>query len=294
MGEGEGTHMEGWGTYVSKDHSDAYGYAYREKRKRMPAGGEDLEWRLEEARKAVIGAENIVNEWSEIAKTNETGKEFLQKFQKTLEERSQAYEELRREYDELTGGDHPHGYLYTVRIPDDTGENYLHWDAKLDARTGSRIGLTPEEIQDITEVKEGKEIFYDFFSNWKVKRKKESSENPVVISSSDRETQLSARDSALDSAAKVRRNSETGKGGSQFSVETGDESGREAPATEAERRREELAELRGAIFGRHGQLGVDYARVKTIYDLGSELLARGATRASRGFRRGRRGRGGGG
>ena len=119
MGEGEGQQAYGWGTYVTEVEGIGRTYA--------AAATRNLQVRIS-------GLE------LDIEKTKERlpfiKGQYKDDLQREIEQKQQELEQLRQQHQR---------HLYTVEIPDDTGENYLSWDEPL---TDGQIGRIRQYLSD--------------------------------------------------------------------------------------------------------------------------------------------------
>ena len=113
MGEGEGGQFYGWGTYVTTNRETGLDYARR-------IGGSD-----EQYERAV---RSIENEQAYIASRIERSESDAEK--EALKERNDLLEQRKKEMQR---------HLYVVNIPEDNGENYLHWNEPITTRQSRLI-----------------------------------------------------------------------------------------------------------------------------------------------------------
>lgn len=135
MGEGEGGQMYGWGTYVTTNKDTGLAYA-------RSIGGSD-----EQYERAVRSIENQIDSDNAKLKKAQTGEE-----RKALEDdialMEQRKEEMKR-------------HLYTVEIPDDNGQNYLHWDRPL---TIEQVRKIQQAVRERVGDEWGEEFEYELQS----------------------------------------------------------------------------------------------------------------------------------
>ena len=124
MGEGEGAQAYGWGTYVTE--VEGIGRTYAEQNSKM--------FDHPVVQKMVTRMQDAMAD----------GKTFEEAKREALERMRPGYEKTKGDNDRysgfnddyeklerLTEKDFQNRHLYTVEIPDDTGENYLDWDKPL-------------------------------------------------------------------------------------------------------------------------------------------------------------------
>lgn len=135
MGEGEGGQMYGWGTYVTTNKDTGLAYA-------RSIGGSD-----EQYERAVRSIENQIDSDNAELKKAQTDEE-----RKALEDdialMEQRKEEMKR-------------HLYTVEIPDDNGQNYLHWDRPL---TIEQVRKIQQAVRERVGDEWGEEFEYELQS----------------------------------------------------------------------------------------------------------------------------------
>ena len=122
MGEGQGAHAYGWGSYVTDVEGIARFYGERYKRSWEYVGAEQLTPDMKERIQAQLRTRRFEN--------------IAQWLEKLLEKGSPQQEIIRKELETVKrmrpeDWTQPKSNLYTVEIPDDTGENYLDWDKPL-------------------------------------------------------------------------------------------------------------------------------------------------------------------
>ena len=135
MGEGEGSQVYGWGTYVTEVKGIAEGYAIR----------------------ARNGISNINEEWylkrgeleSNIYRAKEQLPFLKGEYKAEMEAQISEWEKQLKEYDGPNN-------LYTVEIPDDNGSNYLAWNEPLSVEDSGRIisglfDLPPSDIEEMAK-----------------------------------------------------------------------------------------------------------------------------------------------
>ena len=135
MGEGEGGQMYGWGTYVTTNKDTGLAYA-------RSIGGSD-----EQYERAVRSIENQIDSDNAKLKKAQTDEE-----RKALEDdialMEQRKEEMKR-------------HLDTVEIPDDNGQNYLHWDRPL---TIEQVRKIQQAVRERVGDEWGEEFEYELQS----------------------------------------------------------------------------------------------------------------------------------
>ena len=105
MGEGEGAQAYGWGTYVTEVEGIGRTYAAVATRN-LQVRISGLELDIEKAKERLPFIRG----------------RYKEDLQREIERKQQELEQLRQQHQR---------HLYTVEIPDDTGENYLSWDRPL-------------------------------------------------------------------------------------------------------------------------------------------------------------------
>jgi hypothetical protein len=154
---GEGTQMEGWGVYVTEERSVAKFYRKanaRQKQARFIIDGEPIKsmW-TEEARiarqiaRAPGGVEEVVQIWEERLAARKEGVAFLENPDRTIFDPEQLARDIKSEKLAVKEAEKSlalaksfrtrrlnvimPGTTYEVEVPDDTGSNYLDWNAPL-------------------------------------------------------------------------------------------------------------------------------------------------------------------
>lgn len=147
MGEGEGNQAFGWGTYVSESEGIGRYYAKWISKKngegRLNVNGREM------------NCEGLTNPWRLVRDlyTDCHGRlremrERAERYADIAEEDSPMYDVWPQVVEILNShkrGEikllNPQKHLYTVEIPDDTGDNYLDWDGKIADRIRDKISL---------------------------------------------------------------------------------------------------------------------------------------------------------
>lgn len=157
MGEGSGSQSYGWGTYVTTNHDTGTTYANSTSGKRVSYAGEKAPTSY--ADELVNG---IAQDMQDHDKSFEDAKRENLDMLKRVEEKRKAGElgeywknvsnekeieflEGLKESDFNVRGDGGR-HLYIVDIPDDNGENYLHWDGYLTRGQSNKIMDAVREI----------------------------------------------------------------------------------------------------------------------------------------------------
>lgn len=109
MGTGEGNQAYGWGTYVSTNRETGEAYA-------VNIGGR------------TDYLENLKNELEKELRNGDT-------VNGTPEELQAKIDDFQKKIDDRIGKRH----LYTVEIPDDNGENYIHWNETITPRQSKKL-----------------------------------------------------------------------------------------------------------------------------------------------------------
>ena len=113
MGEGEGSQVYGWGTYVSTNRETGLAYA-------RSIGGSDDQY--ERAIRSIENQQARDKESLAKAKTDAERRYY----EDAVALADQRKEQMKR-------------HLYTVEIPDDNGQNYLHWNEPLTREQSRKI-----------------------------------------------------------------------------------------------------------------------------------------------------------
>ena len=149
MGEGEGAQAYGWGSYVTEVEGIGRTYAKTTSHANLLYKGNSLS---EEEARRIEG----------FALPGETFDELKRKFEDFVENgisvgRSQSMLDILNKTlpDEW---ENPSRHLYTVEIPDDTGENYLEWDGRAD-RLLEKAGISDEEYED-NDMASGADVYH--------------------------------------------------------------------------------------------------------------------------------------
>ena len=125
MGEGEGAQAYGWGTYVTEVEGIGRTYA--------KASKYNIQLRISELEANISRTERSLP--------------FLKG--ETKEEEQRLISQWKEELDKLRGEEEKGQYhLYTVEIPDDTGENYLSWDKPLTEKQFETINKALAHLMD--------------------------------------------------------------------------------------------------------------------------------------------------
>ena len=188
MGSGEGAQAYGWGTYVSEVEGIARAYAKQNTAKRnteytvAKRAYEDAETEYKNLTNYIADSELNINmynipslennkkklamykekgiqHWVEVYEQRvERGEKSIKEERERIEEykvkQEEAYrlmEEAKKKLDSL---EKPKRNLYSVEIPDDTGDNYLGWDEPLNDRQidmwkNAAISLYPNLKEDV-------------------------------------------------------------------------------------------------------------------------------------------------
>ena len=151
MGEGEGAQAYGWGSYVTEVEGIGKAYAESTSGNIFKSGFGDFYLR------------EIRNGLSE-------GKRFEDIKQKLLNHHAEMYEKANGNTDmygdfisdyetlrQLEERDLPKRNLYTVEIPDNTGENYLDWNGRAD-KIIDKVGITVDEYES-NDISTGRDVY---------------------------------------------------------------------------------------------------------------------------------------
>ena len=124
MGTGEGNQAFGWGTYVTEVEEIGRTYAGVGVTKlgSLQAKLGNIDSAISSLEKEVQRAEK------DLTSDNETARHIAAYTLETASERRKALEEEKAAVEEEIK---PYRNLYTVEIPDDNGNNYLHWDKRI-------------------------------------------------------------------------------------------------------------------------------------------------------------------
>ena len=133
---GEGAQAYGWGVYVTTNKDTGVNYA------NVARNNKGLEY-AEHSLDELTLAEDYLNKYpTEEDFLKATGafitdeerasstEDELKEFDKYVAERKKSYAENRKEAEMIVNRPRDR-HLYTVEIPDDNGENYLHWNETL-------------------------------------------------------------------------------------------------------------------------------------------------------------------
>lgn len=188
MGSGEGAQAYGWGTYVSEVEGIARAYAKQNTAKRnteytvAKRAYEDAETEYKNLTNYIADSELNINmynipslennkkklamykekgiqHWVEVyeqrvergEKSIKEERERIEKYKLEQEEAYRLMEEAKKKLDSL---EKPKRNLYSVEIPDDTGDNYLGWDDPLNDRQidmwkNAAVSLYPNLKEDV-------------------------------------------------------------------------------------------------------------------------------------------------
>ena len=151
MGTGEGAQAYGWGSYVTEVKGIGRTYARENASGNLFVSGFG-DFYLKKLREAISEGRNFTEEKNNLLK-------WHAELYKSTEKDPDSYSDFRHDYELLSSlqkSDVPQSHLYTVEIPDDTGENYLKWEEDVPgALDKERIGdfmlaavLSKEEKDD--------------------------------------------------------------------------------------------------------------------------------------------------
>lgn len=125
MGTGEGEQAYGWGSYVTEVEGIGRTYARENASGNLFVSGFG-DFYLKKLREAISEGRNFTEEKNNLLK-------WHAELYKSTEKDPDSYSDFRHDYELLSSlqkSDVPQSHLYTVEIPDDTGENYLKWNKK--------------------------------------------------------------------------------------------------------------------------------------------------------------------
>ena len=175
MGSGEGAQAYGWGTYVSEVEGIAKAYA-----KQNASFG-----RISKISKYLGTGKSVANAMlnpsthkktllrliDNAIRTNEAIQNSTT-FEPMLEEAKKALSELKTAKEMLEGKTARN--LYSVEIPDDTGDNYLGWDEPLNAK---QIGMWKKALLSV--VPESDRAYYEEWADGMLENRKKEN-NPLT------------------------------------------------------------------------------------------------------------------
>lgn len=175
MGSGEGAQAYGWGTYVSEVEGIAKAYA-----KQNASFG-----RISKISKYLGTGKSVVNAMLNPSTHKKTllrliynairTNEAIQNsttFEPMLEEAKKALSELKTAKEMLEGKTDRN--LYSVDIPDDTGDNYIGWDDPLNAK---QIGMWKKALLSV--VPESDRAYYEEWADGMLENRKKEN-NPLT------------------------------------------------------------------------------------------------------------------
>lgn len=139
MGMGEGAQAYGWGSYVTEVKGIGRTYARENASGNLFVSGFG-DFYLKKLREAISEGRNFTEEKNNLLK-------WHAELYKSTEKDPDSYSDFRHDYELLSSlqkSDVPQSHLYTVEIPDDTGENYLKWEEDVPG------ALDKERIGDFT------------------------------------------------------------------------------------------------------------------------------------------------
>lgn len=137
MGEGEGAQAYGWGTYVTEVEGIGKTYAKANTAKNIRGGGFMLrvrkgakEMELDELESRAF---RLTNEIKSLKKEGDSGviNDYEKELESTTEKIEKVSSEIEKLKDDIKKLEESARNLYTVDIPDDTGDNYLSWNEPL-------------------------------------------------------------------------------------------------------------------------------------------------------------------
>lgn len=141
---GEGAQAYGWGVYVTTNKDTGVNYA-NVARNNKDLGYEqhslDELTRAEDYLKKYPTEEDFLKATGAFITDEERAsstEDELKEFDKYVAEQKKSYAENRKEADMIVNRPR-NRHLYTVEIPDDNGENYLHWDETLTREQSRKI-----------------------------------------------------------------------------------------------------------------------------------------------------------
>ena len=189
MGEGEGTQAFGWGGYVTS--SPEIGKYYAEsgrKDKYFVYNGEKLDWRhMSATLSGIVGMDGVSKADNFLVNVDRMGVEKAkQKLKDSIDEYQKLYKEnqgdfykkqidvMKKLLDLNLSVETPKTSLYSVDIPDDTGDNYLGWDEPLNAK---QIDMWKKAL--LSAVPESDRAYYEEWADGMLENRKKEN-NPLT------------------------------------------------------------------------------------------------------------------
>ena len=209
MGSGEGAQAYGWGTYVSEVEGIAKAYARQNAKKNAPSGlmydtvaqdlvdtksGLDLlEDELKDAKSYVDLYQSRLDEAKEeLSKAKESGtglgvdmyesdieyySKQVERYKQSIKTKESDIKDVKTKVDalqkKLDSMEKPRN-LYSVDIPDDTGDNYLGWDEPLNAK---QIDMWKKAL--LSAVPESDRAYYEEWADRMLENRKKEN-NPLT------------------------------------------------------------------------------------------------------------------
>ena len=208
MGSGEGAQAYGWGTYVSEVEGIAKAYAKQNTAKRnteytvAKRAYEDAETEYKNLtnyiadselnismynipslennkKKLAMYKEKGIQHWVEVYEQRvERGEKNIKEERERIEEyklkQKEAYQLMEEAKKKLDSLEKPKRNLYSVDIPDDTGDNYLGWDEPLNAK---QIGMWKKAL--LSAVPESDRAYYEEWADGMLENRKKEN-NPLT------------------------------------------------------------------------------------------------------------------
>ena len=209
MGSGEGAQAYGWGTYVSEVEGIAKAYAKQNARKHKGEDFAKAEQAYEKAKskyddtvrkiadteleikmfyeptfertkelldKAISNnSTDLIKRFTERVKETENdlneAQQKLDNFKSHIDEYYNSMVDAKKKYDSM---EKPKRNLYSVDIPDDTGDNYLGWDEPLNAK---QIGMWKKAL--LSAVPESDRDYYEEWADGMLENRKKEN-NPLT------------------------------------------------------------------------------------------------------------------
>lgn len=208
MGSGEGAQAYGWGTYVSEVEGIAKAYAKQNTAKRnteytvAKRAYEDAETEYKNLtnyiadselnismynipslennkKKLAMYKEKGIQHWVEVYEQRvERGEKNIKEERERIEEyklkQKEAYRLMEEAKKKLDSIEKPKRNLYSVDIPDDTGDNYIGWDEPLNAK---QIGMWKKAL--LSAVPESDRAYYEEWADGMLENRKKEN-NPLT------------------------------------------------------------------------------------------------------------------
>ena len=155
MGEGEGVQAYGWGSYVTEVEGIGRSYATAAQSvhfigdKAKLKEGLQYDYVVDDVINDIIGMMRRGDSFEEVSMRAKSY--WNNRFEPTHIDKRKVLSRLKSE-DFYTGRN-----LYTVEIPDNTGENYLEWEGRAD-KIIDKVGITVEEYET-NDISTGRDVY---------------------------------------------------------------------------------------------------------------------------------------